>query len=143
MDLTGIDPFFNLYGTLWPIRTFQRQYPPAKFVFNQPDQAQPRIGMAVDSIVSPGCIISGGTVRSSVLSYNVTVRSWAEVDESVIMDNVEVGRHCKIKKAIIDKHNVIPPHTQIGINPLEDRKQFVVTPRGIVVVPKSYFARET
>jgi glucose-1-phosphate adenylyltransferase len=139
MDLTGIDPFFNLYGALWPIRTFQRQYPPAKFVFNQPDHKQPRIGMAVDSIVSPGCIISGGTVRSSVLSRNVMVRSWAQVDESVIMDDVEIGRHCRIKKAIIDKHNVIPAHTQIGIDPQEDRNRFDVTPRGIVVVPKNYF----
>lgn len=139
MDLTGVDPFFNLYGSLWPIRTFQRQYPPAKFVFNQRDSKPPRIGTAVDSIVSPGCIISGGIVRSSVLSYNVMVRSWAEVDESVIMDDVEVGRYCKIKKAIIDKHNVIPPYTQIGIDPQEDRKRFEVTPRGIVVVPKGYF----
>ncbi|HOV85808.1 MAG TPA: glucose-1-phosphate adenylyltransferase [Syntrophobacteraceae bacterium] len=139
MDLTGVDPFFNLYGSLWPIRTFQRQYPPAKFVFNQREGKNPRVGTAVDSLVAPGCIVSGGTVRSSVLSYNVMVRSWAEVDESVIMDNVEVGRHCRIKKAIIDKHNVIPPHTQIGIDPAEDRKRFVVTPRGIVVVPKGYF----
>lgn len=140
MDLTGIDPFFNLYGSLWPIRTRQLQYPPAKFVFNQPDQAEPRIGTAVDSLVSNGCIISGATVRSSVLSCNVMVRSWAQVDESVIMDNVEVGRHCKIKKAIIDKHNVIPPYTEIGINPLADREKFTVTPRGIVVVPKGYFS---
>lgn len=139
MDLTGVDPFFNLYGSLWPIRTFQRQYPPAKFVFNQPDAKPPRIGTAVDSLVAPGCIISGGIVRSSVLSYNVMVRSWAEVDESVIMDNVEIGRNCRIKKAIIDKHNVIPPGTQIGIEPQEDRKKFEVTPRGIVVVPKGYF----
>ena len=131
MDLTGIEPFFNLYGSLWPIRTFQRQYPPAKFVFNQPGLEPPRIGLAVDSIVSSGCIISGGTVRS-----------WAEVDESVIMDNVEVGRHCRIKKAIIDKHNVIPAYTQIGIDPQEDRKHFEVTPRGIVVVPKGYFSAE-
>lgn len=142
MDLTGVDPFFNLYGSLWPIRTFQHQYPPAKFVFNQPDVKPPRIGTAVDSIVSSGCIISGGTVRSSVLSYKVTVRSWAEVDESVIMDDVEIGRHCRIKKAIIDKHNVIPPNTQIGIDPQEDRKRFEVTPRGIVVVPKNYFRRD-
>jgi glucose-1-phosphate adenylyltransferase len=142
MDLTGIDPFFNLYGTMWPIRTFQRQYPPAKFVFNQPDPRQPRTGTAVDSVVSHGCIISGGTVRSSVLSYNVTVRSWAEVDESVIMDDVEVGRHCRIKKTIIDKNNIIPPGTQIGIDPQEDRKRFHVTPRGIVVVPKGYFTQE-
>lgn len=136
MDLTGVDPFFNLYGTLWPIRTRQRQYPPAKFVFNAPDS---RVGTAVDSLVSSGCIVSGGTVRSSVLSCGVMVRSWAQVDESVIMDNVEVGRHCKIKKAIIDKHNVIPPYTEIGINPLSDRERFTVTPRGIVVVPKGHF----
>jgi glucose-1-phosphate adenylyltransferase len=140
MDLTGIDPFFNLYGTLWPIRTRQRQYPPAKFVFNQPERSEPRIGTAVDSLVSHGCIISGATVRSSVLSCNVMVRSWAQVDESVIMDHVEVGRHCKIKKAIIDKHNIIPPHTEIGINPQADREKFPVTPRGIVVVPKGYFS---
>ena len=136
MDLTGVDPSFNLYGTLWPIRTHQCQYPPAKFVFNYPDS---RVGTAVDSLVSSGCIVSGGTVRSSVLSCGVMVRSWAQVDESVIMDNVEVGRHCKIKKAIIDKHNVIPPYTEIGINPLVDREKFTVTPRGIVVVPKGYF----
>jgi glucose-1-phosphate adenylyltransferase len=135
MDLTGIDPFFNLYGSLWPVRTRQRQYPPAKFVFNDPEHT----GTAVDSLVSPGCIISGGTVRSSVLSWDVTVRSWAQVDESVIMDRVEVGRHCKIKKAIIDKDNIIPPYTEIGINPQADRERFTVTPRGIVVVPKGYF----
>ncbi len=140
MDLTGVDPFFNLYGSLWPVRTRQRQYPPAKFVFNHPEHTDPRTGTAVDSLVSPGCIISGGTVRSSVLSWDVTVRSWAQVDESVIMDHVEVGRHCKIKKAIIDKENVIPSYTEIGINPQADRERFTVTPRGIVVVPKGYFS---
>lgn len=140
MDLTGIDPFFNLYGSLWPIRTLQRQYPPAKFVFNQRNGSRTaRVGMAVDSLVAPGCIVSGGIVRSSVLSYNVMVRSWAEVDESVVMDNVEIGRSCKIKKAIIDKNNIIPPNTQIGIDPQQDRKRFPVTPRGIVVVPKGHF----
>jgi len=139
MDLTGVDPFFNLYGNLWPIRTYQRQYPPAKFVFNQRDGNPPRVGMAVDSMVASGCIISGGIVRSSILSYNVMVRSWAEVDESVIMDGVEIGRNCKIKKAIIDKDNVIPPDTRIGIDPHEDRKNFEVTPRGIVAVRKGYF----
>ena len=140
MDLTGVDPFFNLYGSLWPVRTRLRQYPPAKFVFNDPGLIEPRSGTAVDSLVSPGCIISGGTVRSSVLSWDVTIRSWAQVDESVIMDRVEVGRHCKIKKAIIDKENVIPAYTEIGINPQADRERFTVTPRGIVVVPKRYFS---
>jgi len=142
MDLTGVDPFFNLYGSLWPVRTLQRQFPPAKFVFNQPESRPPRVGTAVDSMVSHGSIISGGIVRSSILSYSVTVRSWAEVDESVIMDDVEIGRYCKIKKAIIDKHNTIPPNTHIGMDPQADRKRFEVTPRGIVVVPKGYFKRE-
>lgn len=140
MDLTGVDPYFNLYGSLWPIRTHMRQYPPAKFVFNQSDDRGGRVGVALESLVSPGCIVSGGKVRNSVLGCNVMVRSWAEVDESVILDNVEVGRNCRIKKAIIDKHNVIPPNTQIGIDPNEDRKRFEVTERGIVVVPKNYFA---
>ena len=138
MDLTGVDPFFNLYGRLWPVRTRASQYPPAKFVFNEPGHA----GSALDSMISPGCIISGSTVRSSVLSCDVTVRSWAQVDESVVMDHVEVGRHCKIKKAIIDKYNVIPPHTEIGINPQADKERFPVTPRGIVVVPKGFFKAE-
>lgn len=142
MDLTGVDPFFNLYGYLWPVRTRSRQYPPAKFLLNLPEHIEPRAGTAVDSLVSPGCIISGGVVRSSVLSCDVIVRSWAQVSESVIMDNVEVGRYCKIKKAIIDKNNIIPPHTEIGINPRADRKKFTVTPRGIVVVPKGYFKSE-
>jgi len=139
MDLTGLDPFFNLYGSLWSVRTHMRQYPPAKFVFNQSDRMKRRIGTALDSLVSGGCIIGGGTVRNSVLSCNVLVRSWAQVDESVIMGHVEVGRHCKIKKAIIDKHNVIPFHTEIGINPMADKEKFTVTPRGIVAVPKGYF----
>lgn len=139
MDLTGVDPFFNLYGVLWPIRTYQRQYPPAKFLFNRREGEMMRVGQALDSIVGPGSIISGGTVRNSVLSCNVVVRSWAEVDESVILDDVEVGRSCRIKKAIIDKGNVIPPRTEIGINPAADRERFLVTPRGIVVVPKGYY----
>ena len=95
--------------------------------------------MALDSIVSHGTIISGGIVQNSVLSYNITIRSWAEVRESVIMSDVEIGRHCRIMKAIIDKGNIIPPDTEIGYDPEEDRKRFTVTPRGIVVVPKETF----
>ena len=82
---------------------------------------------------------SSGIVRNSVLSYNVVVRSWAAVDESVVCDDVVIGRHSKIKKAIIDKDNNIPPGIEIGYNPAEDRKRFTVTTRGIVVVPKGYF----
>ncbi|SHF76491.1 glucose-1-phosphate adenylyltransferase [Desulfacinum infernum DSM 9756] len=141
MDLTGLNPFFNLYGRRWPIRGLTRQVPPAKFVFARHGSEKQRVGTALDSVVPHGCIISGGVVRNSVLSYNVIVNSWAEVDESVVMDNVEVGRRCRIKKAIIDKDNVIPPDTQIGLNPAEDRKHFVVTPRGITVVPRGTFPR--
>jgi len=138
MDLTGVDPYFNLYGTRWPIHTSQIQAPPAKFVFATERTEDSRVGKALDSLVAPGCIVSG-IVRDSVLSYNVVVRSWALVEESVISDGVVIGRNCRIKKAIIDKGNVIPPETQIGINPEEDRKRFTVTPRGIVVVPKGFF----
>jgi len=138
MDLTGIDPYFNLYGKKWPIHTYQVVAPPAKFIFSDEHQESYRVGKALDSLVAPGCIVSG-IVRNCVLSFNVTIRSWATVDESVILDGVEVGRHCKIKKAIIDKNNIIPPHTEIGYNPQDDRESFTVTERGIVVVSKGYF----
>ena len=137
MDLTGVDPNFNLYGTKWPLRTFQVQSPPVKTIFR--DTSSNRTGTALDSIVSHGSIISGGIVKNSVLSNNVTVRSWSEVEESVIMSDVEIGRRCKIIKAIIDKGNRIPPDTEIGYNPEADRKRFMVTPRGIVVIPKQSF----
>jgi len=137
MDLTGVEPAFNLYGSKWPLRTFQAQYPPVKTVFK--NIGANRIGMALDSIVSHGTIISGGVVKNSVLSYNVTVRSYSEVRESVIMSDVEIGRHCRIMKAIIDKRNIIPPDTEIGYDPEEDRKRFTVTPRGIVVVAQGTF----
>ncbi len=138
MDLTGLDPSFNLYGKNWPIHTYQIPAPPAKFVFSNERPEGFRVGKALDSIVAPGSIISG-IVRNSVISYYVFIQSWATVEESVIMDDVVVERHCKIKKAIIDKHNVIPSNTEIGYNPKKDRKRFTVTPRGIVVVPKGFF----
>jgi glucose-1-phosphate adenylyltransferase len=137
MDLTGVDPNFNLYGSKWPLRTFQVQYPPVKTIFR--DTASKRTGVAMDSIVGQGSIISGGVVKTSVLSHNVIVNSWSEICESVIMADVEIGRHSKIMKAIIDKANRIPPNIEIGYNPEEDRKRFTVTPRGIVVVPKRTF----
>ncbi len=138
MDLTGLNPSFNLYGKNWPIHTYQIPAPPAKFVFSNERPEDFRVGKALDSIVSPGSIISG-IVRNSVISYYVFIQSWATVEESVIMDDVVVERNCMIKKAIIDKHNVIPADTKIGYNPKQDRKQFTITPRGIVVVPKGYF----
>jgi glucose-1-phosphate adenylyltransferase len=139
MDLTGVDPFFNLYGKRWSIRTFQDQSPPAKTVYASELPWHYHAGKALDSLVSHGCIISGGTVRSSIISRNVFVHSYSLVEESVIMSNVEIGRHCKIKKTIIDKNNNIPPGTLIGYDPIEDRKKFTVTPRGIVVVEKGFF----
>jgi glucose-1-phosphate adenylyltransferase len=139
MDLTGVDPFFNMYGQYWPIRTFQRQYPPAKSVFAQELGSKPRAGRALDSLVAHGSILSGGVVRNSVLSYNVFVQSWASVEESVIMENVLIGRYARIKKAIITEGVHIPHHTEIGYNPRKDRKRFTVTPRGITVVTPEDF----
>ena len=138
MDLTGLDPSFNLYGKNWPIHTYQIPAPPAKFVFSNERPEGFRVGKALDSIVAPGSVISG-IVRNSVISYYVFIQSWATVEESVIMDDVVVESNCKIRKAIIDKHNVIPSNTEIGYNPKKDRNRFTVTPRGIVVVPKGYF----
>lgn len=138
MDLTGVDPYFNMYGQRWPIRTFQRQYPPVKTVFAQ-ESGQARAGRALDSVVSHGCIISGGIVLNSVLSYNVFVHSWASVEESVIMENVVVGRKARIKKAIIAEGVIIPSDAEIGYHPREDRRRFRVTRRGITVVTREDF----
>ena len=143
MDMTGVDPYLNMYGRHWPIRTFQRQFPPVKTVFAQESGQKPRVGKALDSLVAHGSILSGSIVRNSVLSYNVFVQSWATVEESVVMENVVVGRHSRIKKAIIAEGVRIPPHTEIGYNPTKDRKRFTVTPRGITVVTQEDFEART
>jgi len=135
LDLVSVTPVFNLYDKEWPIRTYQAQHPPAKFVFAQEEEGG-RLGVALDSIVCGGCIISGGRVQNSVLSPNVRVNSYADVRESVIMENVEIGRYCNIRRTIIDKDILIPPHTTIGYNLDDDRKRFYVTESGIVVVSK-------
>jgi glucose-1-phosphate adenylyltransferase len=140
MDLTGVEPYFNLYGRHWPIRTFQKQYPPVKTVFAQESGSKCRAGRALDSLVAHGSIISGGLVRNSVFSYNVFVHSWASVDESVIMENVVVGRYARIKKAIVAEGVHIPPHTELGYHPMKDRERFTVTPRGITVVTQENFS---
>jgi glucose-1-phosphate adenylyltransferase len=137
MDLTGVTPNFSLYGELWPLRTYQRQYPPVKTVFNI--ASENRVGSILDSIVSPGCIISGGTVLRSVLSHDVRVNSWAHVEESVVFSHVDIGRHARIRRAIIDKHNQIPAGTEIGIHPEDDAKRFHVTPGGVTIIPKRFF----
>ena len=135
MDLASVDPLFNLYDKGWPLRTYQGQYPPAKFVFAQEFKGG-RLGIALDSLVSGGCIVSGGRVQNSVLSQNVRVNSYSEVYDSVVMENVDIGRHCRIKRAIIDKDVVIPPGTTIGYDLEKDSKRFTVSPGGIVVVAK-------
>ncbi|MCE5194723.1 MAG: glucose-1-phosphate adenylyltransferase [Nitrospiraceae bacterium] len=135
MDIANVDPLFNLYDRDWPIRTYQPQAPPAKFVFAQ-EYKGGRLGIALDSIICSGCIISGGRVQNSVLSPNVRINSWADVKESVLMENVEIGRNCRIKRAIIDKDVCVPEGTVIGYDIEADKKKFHVSPKGIVVIPK-------
>jgi glucose-1-phosphate adenylyltransferase len=136
MDLVQVDPVLNLYDPSWPIRTFHDHVPPPKFVFAQEFEGG-RIGMAVDSVVSPGCIISGGRVSKSVLSRNVRVNSYSRIEESVIFEGVDVGRHCRIRRAIIDKDVQIPPGTEIGYDLDRDRERFWVSSGGIVVISKA------
>jgi glucose-1-phosphate adenylyltransferase len=134
MDLIAVSPVFNLYDKAWPIRTFQRQYPPAKFVFADPG----RMGTAADSIVSMGCILSGGTVRNSVLSPDVRVNSYTEVDASILFSHVNVGRHCRIRKAILDRDVEVPEGTEIGFDAAADKQKYFVTESGITVVTRDY-----
>jgi glucose-1-phosphate adenylyltransferase len=131
MDLISVSPVFNLYDREWPIRTYQRQYPPAKFVFAQEGR---RMGLALDSMVSMGAIISGGRVVNSVISPDVRVNSYTEVESSIIFSHVNIGRYSRIRRAIIDRHIHLPEHSEIGYNLEEDRKRYHVTEGGIVVV---------
>jgi len=134
IDLVDVNPVFSLYNDQWPIFTIQYNYPPAKFVFASEHEG--RVGRATDSLVSEGCIISGGRVNGSILSPKVRVNSYASVEGSILFENVDIGRHCRIRKAIIDKHVEIPAGTSIGYDLEEDRKRFHVTESGIVVIPK-------
>jgi len=141
MDLVQVTPLFNLYDRDWPIRTYHEQWPPAKTVFA--DDASGRVGTLLDSLVAPGCIISGGQVQGSVLSPDVRVNSFASVDDSILMEHVDVGRYAKIRRAIIDKDVVIPRYAEIGYNLEEDRRRFHVTESGIVVVAKGTVIEES
>ncbi|MGC9293274.1 MAG: glucose-1-phosphate adenylyltransferase [Acidobacteriaceae bacterium] len=134
MDVVSISPVFNLYDKSWPMRTRVRQYPPAKFVFGEPG----RTGMAINSIISAGCIISGATVRNSVLSQDVRINSYAEIDSSIVFSHVNIGRHCRIHRAIIDRNVHIPEGTVIGYDAEEDKKNYFVTPSGLTVVTRDY-----
>lgn len=134
LDLVEVDPVFNLYNDRWPIFTYQYNYPPAKFVFA--DKESDRVGTATDSLVSEGCIVSGGSVHRCVLSPQVRINSYAHVESSILFEQVNIGRRCRIRRAIIDKHVDIPPGTVIGYDEEEDRRRFMVTDEGLVVIPK-------
>ena len=134
ISLSGVDPEFNLYDSQWPLRTYQSQMPPAKFVFA--NVREQRVGRALDSLVCNGVIISGGLVDRSVLSPGVRINSFAQVHESILMHNVEIGRKSRIRKTIIDKDVQVPPNTEIGYDLEKDRQRFPVSPGGVVVVPK-------
>ncbi|MGH7172881.1 MAG: glucose-1-phosphate adenylyltransferase [Gemmataceae bacterium] len=141
MDLINVDPVLNLYDREWPIRTYQPQLPPPKFVFNDGPGDNARRGEAHDSMVCQGAIISGGHVRRSILSPNVRVNSYAEVEASILFDGVNVGRHCRIRRAIIDKDVEIPAGSTIGYNLEHDRQRgFTISEQGVVVIAKSELA---
>jgi glucose-1-phosphate adenylyltransferase len=130
MDLCHVNPEFNLYDPEWPLRTYMPQAPPAKFVFND----QGRRGMALDSIISAGCIVSGSKVAGSVLCPNVRVHSYCSIERSILMPGVRVGRHSRIRNAIIDRDVLIPRGAVIGYNLEEDRRRHTVSDGGVVVV---------
>ena len=133
MDLLDSNPELNLYSKDWPLRTFNYNYPPAKFIWQEGD----RVGMATNSMVSEGCVVSGGSISRCVLSPKVRINSYSQVYESILMENVNVGRYSRIKRAIIDKNVEIPPNTRIGYDREEDiRRGFHVSPNGVTVVPK-------
>ena len=133
MDLLDYEPELNLYSKDWPLRTFNYNYPPAKFIW----QEQDRVGMATNSMISEGCIVSGGTLSRCILAPEVRINSYSQVTESILMENVNIGRHAEIRRAIIDKFVDIPPNMKIGFNQDEDRARgFYVSQGGITVVPK-------
>ncbi len=138
IELVGVTPELNLYDDEWPIWTYQEQLPPAKFVFDDED----RRGMAVDSMVSGGCIISGSQVRHSLLFSDVKVHSFCKIDDAVILPDVIIGRHCRIKKAVIDKGCQIPEGMVIGEDFEEDAKRFLVTKRGVTLVTPEMLGQE-
>ncbi|MFO7178862.1 MAG: glucose-1-phosphate adenylyltransferase [Pseudomonadota bacterium] len=134
MDLVSVHPVFNLYNREWPIHSLQTSLPPAKFVFDDDE----RRGVAIDSIVSPGVIISGGSVRRSILSPGVCVHSYSEVEDSVLMHGVEIGRGAVVRRAILDKGVKVPPGVHIGVDPAEDRRRgFTISEGGVVVIGKN------
>ena len=139
MEMTKVTPELNLYDADWPIWTYQEQLPPAKFVFNSDE----RRGMATDSLISGGCIISGAVINQSVLFSDVHVHSYSEIEDSVIMPNVEVGRHVKLKRVVVDKGASIPDGMEIGFDLALDKKRFYVSEKGITLVTASMLGQPT
>lgn len=133
MDLLDYCPELNLYSKEWPLRTFNYNYPPAKFIWQEGD----RVGMATNSMVSEGCIISGGSLSRCILAPKVRINSYSQISESILMENVSIGRRAEIRRAIIDKNVIIPEGMKIGVNRSEDEKRgFYVSEGGVTVVPK-------
>ncbi len=130
MELVSVKPDLNLYDNTWPIWTYQAQTPPAKFVFDNDD----RRGQAVDSMVSGGCVISGASVRRSLLFSNVRINSYTTITDSIVLPDVEIGRHCHITKAIIERGCIVPEGTVIGVNSEDDKKKYHVSAGGVVLV---------
>ncbi len=137
-ELIGVTPELNLYDSSWPIWTYQEQLPPAKFIFDDDG----RRGMAVDSMVSGGCIISGATIRHTLIFSNVRVNSFSEIEDSVLLPNVVIERNCRIKKAVIDDGCVVPEGTIIGEDPVADAQRFHVTEKGVVLVSPDMLGQE-
>jgi glucose-1-phosphate adenylyltransferase len=131
MDLCQVNPEFNLYDPEWPLRTYQPQAPPAKFVFAEEGR---RCGRALDSVISNGCIISGSRVSGSILGPNVRVHSFCDIEDTILMPGVRVGRHARIRRAIIDRDVLVPRGALIGFDAEEDRRRHTVTEGGVVVV---------
>ncbi|MBI5662094.1 glucose-1-phosphate adenylyltransferase [Ignavibacterium sp.] len=138
MDLISVTPEFNLYDSEWPLRTYQYQYPPAKTVSHEGE----RVGRTLNSLVCDGTIVSGGLVERSILGANVRINSYSYITDSILFHNVWVGRHARIRRAIIDKNVVIPEGYEIGFDPEEDKKKFTVTETGIVVIPKNMVLKD-
>jgi glucose-1-phosphate adenylyltransferase len=128
--LTHVVPELNLYDAQWPIWTYQEQLPPAKFVFDDDD----RRGTAIDSIVASGCIISGSTVRRSLLFSNVHVHDYCTIEDSVVLPNVEIGRNAVLERVVVDKHCRLPAGLTVGLDPDEDRRRFHVTGCGVTLI---------
>jgi len=138
-ELIGVTPELNLYDSSWPIWTYQEQLPPAKFIFDDDG----RRGMAVDSMISGGCIISGAMVRHTLIFSNVRVNSFSEIEDTVVLPNVVIERNCRIKKAVIDDGCVVPEGTIIGEDPVADAERFYVTENGVVLVSPDMLGQET